>query len=121
CRWLGRRFAGLCVLHGDALDIGEMMASAHRSSVGVVLRGLPMRAIHPAAAARCANDAFEHMPASGAVVRYTYRLAPPVDPDSRGLALEAAFLGREWRNVPPMGIWCYRRPAREDLPANAPR
>jgi phosphatidylethanolamine/phosphatidyl-N-methylethanolamine N-methyltransferase len=102
----------LCVLQGDALHIGEMLASAHVPSIGVVLSGLPMRAIHPAAAARCYTNAFDHMPSGGAVIQYTYGFRPPVDPDYAGLALEATFVGREWRNVPPMGIWRYRRPAR---------
>jgi phosphatidylethanolamine/phosphatidyl-N-methylethanolamine N-methyltransferase len=109
CRWLNNRFTGLRVLHGDALDFGEMLASAHVSSVGVVLSGLPMRAIHPAAATRCYTDAFQRMPSGGAVIQYTYGYRPPVDPDYAGLQLEATFVGREWRNVPPMSIWRYRR------------
>jgi phosphatidylethanolamine/phosphatidyl-N-methylethanolamine N-methyltransferase len=109
CRWLKRRFAGLRVLEGDALDIDGMLASAEVRSVGVVLSGLPMRAIHPAAAARCYTDAFQRMPTGGAVIQYTYGFRPPVDPDYAGLQFEATFVGREWRNVPPMGIWRYRR------------
>jgi phosphatidylethanolamine/phosphatidyl-N-methylethanolamine N-methyltransferase len=109
CRELKRRFGSVCVLEGDALDIGEMLASAHVSSIGVVLSGLPMRAIHPAAAARCYSDAFERLPSGGAVIQYTYGFRPPVDPDYAGLQLEASFVGREWRNMPPMGIWRYRR------------
>ena len=111
CRWLKRRFPGLRVLHGDALDIGEILANGHVSSVAVVLSGLPMRAIHPAAGARCYSDAFQRMPSGGAVIQYTYGFRPPVDPDYAGLQLDATFVGREWRNVPPMGIWRYRRRA----------
>jgi phosphatidylethanolamine/phosphatidyl-N-methylethanolamine N-methyltransferase len=119
CRWLNGRFAGLRVLQGDGLDMAEMLASAHLSSVGVVLSGLPMRAIHPAAAARCYTDAFQRMPASGAVIQYTYGFRPPVDPDYAGLGLQATFVGREWRNVPPMGIWCYRQRGRDASSASA--
>jgi hypothetical protein len=25
-----------------------------------------------------------------------------------GSKIEATFIGREWRNIPPMGIWRYR-------------
>jgi phosphatidylethanolamine/phosphatidyl-N-methylethanolamine N-methyltransferase len=119
CRWLKRRFDGVRVLEGDALDIDEILASARVSSVGVVLSGLPMRAIHPAAAARCYTDAFQHMPPGGAVIQYTYGYRPPVDPDYAGLQLEASFVAREWRNVPPMGIWRYRRRVRDDSSTSA--
>lgn len=118
CRWLRRRFPGLRVLHGDALDIVGMLEHAGVASIGVVLSGLPMRAIDPLAAARCYSDVFDRMPAGGAVVQYTYGYRPPVDPAYGGHALEATFVGREWRNLPPMGIWRYRRP-RLDSPAAA--
>lgn len=107
CRTLGRRFRGLQVLQGDALEIGEMLGKAQVSSVGVVLSGLPMRAVAPDAAARCYSDAFQLMPSGGAIIQYTYGLKSPVDPETP-LRLDARFVGREWRNVPPVGIWSYR-------------
>jgi phosphatidylethanolamine/phosphatidyl-N-methylethanolamine N-methyltransferase len=112
CRYLRSCFPQLQVLNGDALEIGAMLASAHVSSVAAVLSGLPMRAIHPAAAARCYSDVFQRLPPGGAVIQYTYGFRPPVDPEYAGLALEARFVAREWRNMPPMAIWRYRRPTR---------
>src|SRR4029079_15469591 len=44
CRILERRFHGLSVLHGDALQIAEVLTTARIDSVSVVLSGLPMRA-----------------------------------------------------------------------------
>jgi phosphatidylethanolamine/phosphatidyl-N-methylethanolamine N-methyltransferase len=111
CRYLASCFPHLRVLHGDAMDIGDMLTSARVSSVAAVLSGLPMRAIHPAAAARCYSDLFQRLPPGGRVIQYTYGFRPPVDPDYAGLGLEATFVGREWRNMPPMAIWGYRRPA----------
>jgi phosphatidylethanolamine/phosphatidyl-N-methylethanolamine N-methyltransferase len=107
CRTLGRRFRGLQVLHGDALEIGEILVKARVPSVGVVLCGIPMRAVAPDAAARCYSDAFQLMPSGGAIIQYTYGLKSPVDPETP-LRLDARFVGREWRNVPPIGIWRYR-------------
>lgn len=107
CRTLRRRFRGLQVLQGDALEIGEMLGKAQVPSVGVVLCGLPMRAVAPDAAARCYSDAFQLMPSGGAIIQYTYGLKSPVDPETP-LRLDARFVGREWRNVPPVGIWSYR-------------
>jgi phosphatidylethanolamine/phosphatidyl-N-methylethanolamine N-methyltransferase len=65
-----------------------------------------MRAIPSGAAARCYGDAFRVMPPGGAIIQYTYGLRPPVDLQAMP-KLEAAFVGREWRNFPPMGIWRY--------------
>lgn len=115
CESLERRFSGLHVLHGNALELGEILARAKISSVRAVLSGLPMRAIPPQAAARCYSEAFQHMPSGGAIIQYTYGFRPPVDPGEAIPKLDATFVGREWRNVPPMGIWSYRLPARGEL------
>ena len=110
CRLLEKRFQGVCVLHGDALDIGGLLARAHIPSVSVVLSGLPMRAVPPAAASRCYSGAFRAMPQGGAIIQYTYGFKSPVDPGRSPPHLDATFVGREWRNVPPMAIWSYRLP-----------
>ncbi len=107
-RSLERRLRGVEVLQGDALDLAPLLARARIDSVGVVVSGLPMRAIPPEAAARCYSQAFQLMPPGGAIIQYTYGLRPPVAPEQTGLKLEATFVGREWRNLPPMGIWRYR-------------
>lgn len=112
CRTLGRRFRGLNVLHGDALEIREILARARIASVCVVISGLPMRIVAPQAAARCYSGAFQLMPSGGTIIQYTYGFRSPVDPDESALELDARFVGREWRNVPPMGIWSYRLSAR---------
>ena len=108
CRSLEKRISGLHVLHGNALDLGELLAGARISSVGAVLSGLPMRVVPPQAAARCYSQAFQRMPAGGAIIQYTYGFRPPVDPREAVPKLDARFVGREWRNLPPMGIWRYR-------------
>ena len=108
CGALARRFAGLQILHGDALELGRVLADARIPAVGVVLSGLPMRVVPQQAAVRCYAQAFRLMPAGGAIIQYTYGFRPPVDPAEAVLKLDATFVGREWRNVPPMGIWSYR-------------
>ena len=105
CRTLGRRFCGLQVIQGDALKIGDMLA---RTQVSVVLSGLPMRAVAPDAAARYYAGAFQLMPPGGTIIQYTYGFRSPVELNGAPLKLDAQFVGREWRNVPPMGIWSYR-------------
>jgi phosphatidylethanolamine/phosphatidyl-N-methylethanolamine N-methyltransferase len=108
CGLLQRRFSGLHVLHGNALELGDLLARARISSARVVLSGLPMRIVPPQAAARCYSQAFQRMPSGGAIIQYTYGFRPPVDPDEAVPKLDATFVGREWRNLPPMGIWRYR-------------
>lgn len=108
CASLEWRFPGLQVLHGNALELGEILAPARISSVRVVLSGLPMRVVPSQAAARCYSQAFQLMPPGGAVIQYTYGFRLPVGPDEAMPGLEATFVGREWRNIPPMGIWRYR-------------
>lgn len=109
CRWLEWRFPGVLVLHGNALRLGDALATARISSVSVAVSGLPMRAVPAELAALCYAEAFRLMPTGGTVIQYTYGFRPPVDPEEAVLDLEATFVGREWRNVPPMGIWRYRQ------------
>jgi phosphatidylethanolamine/phosphatidyl-N-methylethanolamine N-methyltransferase len=108
CATLRERFPGLRIVQGDALALRATLAVAGISSASAVLSGLPMRAIPVEAATRCYADAFALMPPGGSILQYTYGLRPPVDPDEAGLPLGATFVAREWRNVPPMGIWRYR-------------
>jgi phosphatidylethanolamine/phosphatidyl-N-methylethanolamine N-methyltransferase len=108
CTTLKRRFRNLRVLHGDALDLGAILARAGIPSVSVVVSGLPMRAVPPRAADRCYAGAFRLMPSGGAIIQYTYGFRSPVDLEESALKLDATFVGREWRNVPPVAIWNYR-------------
>lgn len=108
CRALQERFPGLAVLEGDALELGALLEAARLSSIAVMISGLPMRAIPSEAATRCYGDAFDAMPPGGAIIQYTYGLRPPVNPRAMAQKVEATFVGREWRNIPPMGIWRYR-------------
>jgi phosphatidylethanolamine/phosphatidyl-N-methylethanolamine N-methyltransferase len=112
CRLLDRRFRGVEVVHGDALHLDELLAKTGITALGAAVSGLPMRAIPAAAAGRCYAAAFERLPPGGLIVQYTYGLQPPVDPAAGGFAFEATFVGREWRNLPPLGIWRYRLPSR---------
>ena len=108
CRTLERRIPGLQVLQANALDVRAVAESTGLSRAGVVLSGLPMRAVPPAVAFRCYLEAFRLLPPGGAIIQYTYGFRPPVDPQVAAPALEATFIGREWLNCPPVGIWRYR-------------
>ncbi|HSH99969.1 MAG TPA: methyltransferase domain-containing protein [Reyranella sp.] len=109
CRSLEQRFPGLQVLEGDALALSRTLARSGPSSARAVISGLPMRAIASAAATRFYGDAFAVMPPGGAIIQYTYGMQPPVDPQAAKPAFAATFVGREWRNFPPVGIWRYSR------------
>jgi phosphatidylethanolamine/phosphatidyl-N-methylethanolamine N-methyltransferase len=110
CGLLEERFPGLRVLQGDALRLRDTLADGRVRSARVVLSGLPMRVVPAAGAARLYSDAFDLMPPGGAIVQYTYGLRSPLDPAVvEGLDLSATFVGREWRNLPPMAVWRYQK------------
>ncbi|HJQ58323.1 MAG TPA: rRNA adenine N-6-methyltransferase family protein [Vineibacter sp.] len=112
CSFLEERFPGLRVVNGDALRLRDTLAEGRVRSARVVLSGLPMRVVPAAGAARLYSDAFELMPPGGAIIQYTYGLRSPLDPSVvEGLDLSATFVGREWRNLPPMAVWRYQKRA----------
>src|SRR5262249_34660439 len=108
CRTLERRLPGLQVLQADALELGALVESSGLSQASVVLSGLPMRAVPARAAFDCYLEAFRLLPPGGAIIQYTYGFRPPVDPQAIAPPLKATFVGREWLNCPPVGIWRYR-------------
>jgi phosphatidylethanolamine/phosphatidyl-N-methylethanolamine N-methyltransferase len=107
CRTLQRRLPGLQVLQADALKLGAVARRTGLSRASVVLCGLPMRAIPPQVAFDCYLEAFRLLPPGGAIIQYTYGFRPPVDPQATAPPLKATFVGREWLNCPPVGIWRY--------------
>jgi phosphatidylethanolamine/phosphatidyl-N-methylethanolamine N-methyltransferase len=110
CELLEERFPGVRVVRGDALRLRETLARARIGSAGVAVSGLPLRVVPANAARRFYREAFGLMPEGSAIIQYTYGLRAPLDPAvADTLGLDAAFVGREWRNLPPMGVWRYRR------------
>ena len=108
CRTLERRLPGLQVLQANALKLGAVARSTGLSRASVVLSGLPMRAVPAHLAFQCYLEAFRLLPPGGAIIQYTYGFRPPVDPQATAPPLNATFVGREWLNCPPVGIWRYR-------------
>jgi phosphatidylethanolamine/phosphatidyl-N-methylethanolamine N-methyltransferase len=108
CRTLERRIPGLQVIHTNALKLGAVAVNTGLWCAAVVLSGLPMRAVPPQAAFHCYVEAFRLLPPGGAIIQYSYGFRPPVDPQATAPPLEATFMGREWLNCPPVGIWRYR-------------
>jgi phosphatidylethanolamine/phosphatidyl-N-methylethanolamine N-methyltransferase len=110
CALLEERFPGLQVLRGDALRLRDTLFAERIRSACVVLSGLPMRVVPVAGASRFFREAFALLPDDGAVIQYTYGLRAPLNPAvAASLNLQASFVGREWRNLPPMGIWRYQQ------------
>jgi phosphatidylethanolamine/phosphatidyl-N-methylethanolamine N-methyltransferase len=108
CLTLKDRIPGLQVIQANALKLGAVVETAGLSCAAVVLSGLPMRAVPTQAALHCYVEAFSLLPPGGAIIQYTYGFRPPVDPQVTAPPLEATFIGREWLNCPPVGIWRYR-------------
>ena len=105
---LKRRIPGLQVIEANALKLGAIVETTGLSYAAVVLSGLPMRAVPPQVALNCYLDAFRLLPPGGAIIQYTYGIRAPVDPRLTAPPFEATFIGREWLNCPPVGIWRYR-------------
>jgi phosphatidylethanolamine/phosphatidyl-N-methylethanolamine N-methyltransferase len=110
CNIMERRLPGVSVIQGDALNLEALLLRRRLPPIGAIVNGLPMRALTQAAAIHCYSQAFKLMRSAGSLIQYTYGFRPPVEPCQVRPNLQALFLGREWRNAPPVGIWLYREP-----------
>jgi len=107
-RHLGRRFAGVRVICGDACDAEALLAAAGIERLATVVSSLPIKWF-PRAAQRAVLDAcFKRLGPEGAFVQLTNALASPIPAAELGLSGEEVL--RIWAHFLPVQIWRYRRP-----------
>jgi phosphatidylethanolamine/phosphatidyl-N-methylethanolamine N-methyltransferase len=105
--YLRRQFPEVQVVRGDAGELARLLPEEVRGQVGTVVSGVPMRNLKREERRRTVGSALEVLRPGGEFLQFTYGLRSPIE--TKGLGLEAEMVGRVWRNLPPAGVWRYRK------------
>lgn len=105
-RLLRKRFPGLRVRLGNALDIDHHL-SDRSEQVCAIVSGLPLRNLPVAVRERLVEDCLARLMPGAPFVQVSFGWRPPV---SRGKKWRVRSAGVAIRNLPPATVWVYTSP-----------
>ena len=106
-RLLRKRFPGLRVRLGNALDI-EHHLSDRSEQVCAIVSGLPLRNLPVPVRERLVEDCLSRLMPGAPLIQVSFGWRPPVP---RGKKWRVRSAGVAIRNLPPATVWVYSRPA----------
>ncbi|MFQ5763692.1 MAG: class I SAM-dependent methyltransferase [Rhodospirillales bacterium] len=105
---LAERFPGIRIIHGDARNLGPLLAAAGIGRVKAVVSGLPLLCLSARSRARILCHVFAVLEPDGVFVQFTYGWTKPIAP---ALVKRSGTVGRRTRwivnNLPPAAVWRY--------------
>jgi phospholipid N-methyltransferase len=109
CNHLARRFPGIRVCHGDALELAALMEGlVIDAPVRAVVSGLPLLAMNADTQTRLLQQAMQLTGGNGPLIQFSYSLKSPLKKSvERRLGLVSRRVAQVWRNVPPAKVWTY--------------
>lgn len=114
--FLGKRFPGVRVLNGDAMDLCALLDEAGVDKpVRAVVSGLPLLSMSQGVQRKIVEQAVAVTGKQGCFIQFSYGLNSPVKKVlEQDLALEVQCTAQVWRNVPPAKVWLYRQKNNSD-------
>lgn len=104
-RHLRKRFAGVSVEEGDALDVRGAHAG-HDEPLAAIVSGLPLLNFPVIVRRQLLEDALTWLPSGAPFVQLSFGMAPPVPASVRWDVRRAGVV---LRNIPPARVWVYTR------------
>lgn len=109
---LRRTFPDLDVVIAPAQDLSQLWRERNGPAVGAIVSTLPMRLFKRKMVRNIMRNCVDVLAPGGVFVQFTYRQDSPVPEHIAGaLGLSSHRRSRVWVNLPPAGIWVYRKPA----------
>lgn len=102
---LARRFPGVNVIQGDALDLAERLSPELHGKISHVICGIPLLLL-PFEAQRRFVASVERVAPGRGFFQLSYQIKSPL-PAGR-LGLQANRVGWTWKNLPPAHVWRYQ-------------
>ncbi len=108
CKLLKRRFPGVHVIRGDALDLGETLGEFRDVKFSAALSGIPLLNLPKKKRAPYLEGLLDHLVPGGVVSQLSYSFVPPQEAIPGRLAVDKS----KWVtfNFPPGRAWLYHRP-----------
>jgi phosphatidylethanolamine/phosphatidyl-N-methylethanolamine N-methyltransferase len=108
CKHLRRRFPGMHVIRGDALDLHTTLGEFRDIRFSAALSGIPLLNLPKAKRAPYLESVLDHLVKGGVVSQLSYSFVPPQEAIPGRLAVGKS----KWVtfNFPPGRAWVYRRP-----------
>ena len=108
CRHLRKRFPKVNVLHGDALDLANVLGEFRSVTFSAGLSGIPLLNLPKAKRAPYLESVLDRLTPGGIVTQLSYSLLPPQEAIPGRLAVDKS----KWvtLNLPPGRVWIYSRP-----------
>jgi phosphatidylethanolamine/phosphatidyl-N-methylethanolamine N-methyltransferase len=108
CRHLKKRFPGIHVIRGDALDLGNTLGEFRDVKFSAALSGLPLLNLPKKKRAPYLEGLLDRLVPGGIISQLSYSFVPPQDAIPGRLAVGKS----KWVtfNLPPGRAWIYRRP-----------
>jgi phosphatidylethanolamine/phosphatidyl-N-methylethanolamine N-methyltransferase len=108
---LRRTFPDVEVVIAPAEDLGRLWSERNGPAVGAIVSTLPMRLFKRKLVRSIMRACVGVLAPGGIFVQFTYRQDSPVPEHIAGaMGLSAQRRSRVWANLPPAGIWVYRKP-----------
>ena len=106
---LRTKFPRIRIIEGDAFEFAELLRDAARPLNGIVC-GLPVLGQLNVRRRHLLRSAMAALKPGAPFVQFSYGAWPPLPP-LEGVGVRRA--ATVWRNIPPMHVWVFRRPAIE--------
>ncbi|MDX2264939.1 MAG: methyltransferase domain-containing protein [Hyphomicrobiales bacterium] len=108
---LRRTFPDLDVVIAPAQDLAGLWRERNGPPVGAIVSTLPMRLFKRKMVRNIMRNCVSVLAPGGVFVQFTYRQDSPVPEHiARSMGLSTQRRSRVWVNLPPAGIWVYRKP-----------
>ena len=102
-RTLQKKFPGVKVILGDALQLAQVLPDLKYAGV---ISGLPLLNFPEAAREKLLQDILDHLQPGAPFVQFSYGLRSPLPEMENVSVTKAAYI---WNNLPPARVWVYRR------------
>jgi len=108
CKHLRKRFPGVHVIRGDALDLQETLGEFRDIKFSAALSGIPLLNLPKKRRAPYLEHLLDRLVPDGVISQLSYSFVPPQEAIPGRLAVDKS----KWVtfNFPPGRAWIYRRP-----------
>jgi phosphatidylethanolamine/phosphatidyl-N-methylethanolamine N-methyltransferase len=114
-RLLRKRFPGVRVKHGNALDVANHLPDLPERLCAIV-SGLPLRNLRVPVRERLVADCLAKLAAGAQLVQVSFGWRPPV---CAGTKWRVRSAGIAIRNLPPATVWVYSKPPEDSSEPSA--